>query len=471
MSKKRNEQRRLALQELVGRFERNLARQEPSFFAEEQFEELLNHYFERGDFDRTLYVADLAISQHRYTPEFYKWKALIHKIHLEEEEAMETLEQLAIYAPNDEEALLLRLEVYVHFEKNEAAKELLDTLHNRVDSDLKRGMLHYFDGLILLQQGHVEASWAALTEAVTLDPYQEPALDEMLNANEFSHLRPSFNGILLRLVNDDPFNHLAWFYLGLWYDDYGQDYKATDAFAYARALNEREPRYELDYADKLFDLNRFDAALRCYDRYFNFPDAEGSYETHMRVGRSHQMLDDLDKARAAYFKASEADPGMFDTYQYLGECYAAEGKWSQAIHNYTRATELPNHTAECWLGLGLCYSALNEFAAAEEAYGKAISLEPRYSDAIVSYAIFLADNGQEQNALTMMSGYLEEYEDASLLYGMVAVCLISNRRSRALEYLNEALAGFFDDREMLLEWYPNLREDREVDAIFKLYEI
>ncbi|NJC27257.1 tetratricopeptide repeat protein [Neolewinella antarctica] len=470
MSNKRNEQRDLALKQLVANFEEQLSQQKTPFLSQEQFEDLLGYYFDRDDFDLTLHAADLAIEQHAYTPEFYKWKALIHKINLQEREAFAALEKLAIYAPNDEECQMLRLEIYVHFGKTTEAKELLDVLYARVEGRKKKSLLFFFQGLVLLQEGDVTGSWHALLKAIKLDPNQEPALDEALNAGEFDHLRGGLGEKLRNVLDKNPFNHLVWYYLGMWYDDYGNDFKAMDAFANARSLNQKEARYELDYADKLFDLNRHEAALAAYQAYFELPGAETTYETYMRVGRSYQMLDHFDLAKEAYFRAAEADPQMYDCFQHLGECFAAEGKWGMAAHNYGRAVELPGHTAECFLGLGLCLSAQNEAEPAEIAYQKAIAADARYSDAIVSFAIFLVDNGREGEGLDLMQSKLKEYEDANLLYGMVAVCLVANKRSQALEYLNEALASYREDQDMLLEWYPDLRNDHEINAIFELYK-
>ena len=469
MSNKRNDQRQLALKQLVERFERALTQQQVSFLSEEQFDDLLEHYYGQGDYDRTLYLADLAISQHTFTPEFYKWKALIHKINLEEEDALETLEKLSIYAPNDEESLMLRLEVLIHFEKTAEAKDLLEMMYGRVDGVQKRSLLLFFQGLVLVQEDNYEDAWTALLEAIELDPYQEPALDEALNAVEFDHLRRGLKKTFQRILNLDPFNHLVWYYLGLWYDDRGQDYKALDAFSYARSLYQHDNRYELDYADKLFDLDRYESALKAYKAYFNLPAAEASYETFMRMGRSYQMLDNFADAKRAYFKAVDADPDMYDTHQHLGECFAAEAKWSIAAHHYGRAVELAGHTAECWLGYALCLTALNDPVEAEIAYRRALTLDDRYSDAAVSYAIFLADNGREGEALKLMEGTLEVYEDANLAYGLVAVHLICGRRVQALQYLNDALASYYTERDILLEWYPNLREDKEIDAIFQLH--
>lgn len=470
MSRKPNDQREKALMALVARYEKANQRNKTLFLAEEEFEELLVHYFSQHDYDQTLEVADLAISQHVYTPDFYKWKALIHKINLEEEDALNTLEQLNIYAPNDEEVMMLRLEVFVHFEHREEARAALDQLYNVVDRDDKLSLLAFFDGLLCMQENRFRESFEALAEAIRLDPYQESAYDELLNAPELEPMRKDIGRILQRQVDRDPFNDLGWFYLGLWYDDGGDDLSALDAFANARSLNDSRSAYDLEYADKLFDLEMYEPALRVYQAYFDSDEAEESYETCMRIGRSYQMLDDPANAKRSYFRALELDPEMYDIYQYIAECCVAQEKWGVAAYNYGRAVELPNHTADCWLGLALCSSATNAPLEAEQAFLKAIDMEEQFSDAYISYALFLVENGREQDALQMLEDVGRTYSDDALAYGTVAILMICNRRKQALVRLNDALAEYYEEHTLLFNWYPELAQDPDILALLELHK-
>lgn len=469
MSNNGNDQRNTALQALVSRYEQNNPAKETIFLSQEEYEELLVYYYGRHDFDRTLEVADLAISQFAFTPEFYKWKALIHKINLEEQESLDTLEKLSIYAPKDEEALMLRLEVLTHFEKIKDAREVLVYLQNSVEGNPKLSLLSFFDGLLLLQENRNDESWHALRDAVRLDPYQEPALDELLNAVEFEHLRNDLGKFFRYLVDKDPFNSIVWYYLGLWYDDAGQEKKAMEAFANARSLDGGNPRYDLEYADKLFDLDLYARALKVYASYFESGDAEESYETFMRVGRSYQLLGHLEEAKAAFFRAVNIDAEMYDTYQHLGECFAAQEKWGVAAYNYGRAVEQRNHTPECWLGLAMCHAAMNESVEAEPAFQRARAMDDQYSDATLAYSLFLVEQGREREALQLMQSSIDEYQDEILLYGMVTICLLASRRKRALEVLNQALHEFYDDRHLLKDFYPEMEGDSEIEAMFSLY--
>lgn len=468
--KRSNDQREKALQALVARYELAYQRGDTVFLAEEQFEELLSHYFGSHDYDRTLEVADLAISQHNYTPDFYKWKALIHKINLEEEDALATLEQLNIYAPNDEEVMMLRLEVFVHFEHHEEARDALDQLYNVVSENERLSLLAFFDGLLCMQENRFKESFSALAEAIRLDPYQEPAYDELLNAPELSDFRKNTGKLLRRNVDRDPFNDLGWYYLGIWYNDGGDDLMALEAFGNARSLNADRGSYDLEYADKLFDLERYEQCLVAYAAYYESDEGEDSYETCMRIGRSHQLLGNVAEAKKAYFRALDIDPAMYDIYQYIAECCVAEEKWGVAAYNYGRAVELPHHTPECWLGLALCSSATNAPLEAEQAFLKAIELDEEYSDAYISYALYLVEHGRELDALRLLEDAGRDFDDAVLAFGSVAIMMIAGRRQEALVRLNEALAEYYDDHVILFNWHPELAEDREVQALLQLHK-
>ena len=470
MNRKSNDQREKALMALVARYEKGALSGEAVFLSEEEFEELLMHYFGRQDYDQTLEVADQAISQHAYTPDFYKWKALIHKINLEEDDALSTLEQLNIYAPNDEEVMMLRLEIFVHFEHHEEARLALDQLYNIVDEDEKLSLLAFFDGLLCMQESRYRESCEALAEAIRLDPYQEPAYDELLNAPELSAFRREIGEVLKQQSELDPFNDIAWFYLGLWHDDGGDDLAALDAFANARSLNADRSSYDLEYADKLFDLEMYEPALQAYNAYFESDEAEESYETCMRIGRSYQLLEQISEAKRAYFRAVELDPQMYDIYQYIAECCVAEEKWGVAAYNYGRAVELPNHTADCWLGLALCSSATNAPLEAEQAFLKAIEMDELFSDAYVSYALFLVEHGRELDATNMLADVKESYDDAALAYGTVAILMLCGRRKEAMAALHDALANYYEDYELLFNWHPELSEDDEVKALLELHK-
>lgn len=470
MSNQHDNRRERALKTLAARFEAGNQKGHHVFLGEEEYEDLLSYYFGLEDFDQALAAADQAIEQYRFTPEFYKWKALLHKINAQEEAALQALEQLNIYAPSDFESLMLRLEVLVHFDHRDEARNTLDQLTPMAERPDQRSGLVFYDGLLLMFDGQVKEAFTAFIQAVKLDPWQEASLAELLDNSVFSSFRERLARILTGMTEKDPFNDLIWFYLGLTLNELGEDITALEAYGYALALNDQRPDYLLEYADKLFDLERFEKALGIYQRYLKLPDAEQSYETNMRMGRSYQLLDRIGEAKVCYLAALEEEPDMFDIYQHLAECAIAEDKWGMATHYYERAVACPNNSAECWLGLACCSATTNEPERAETAFRKAIELQPSRSDAHVTYALFLVEQGRERNAIAVIEEARESYYDAALAYGTVAINLVCNKRREALMHLSEALSTFYDEHVYLLEWCPELTDDAEIAAMLQLYK-
>ena len=469
MNERSNEQREAALRQLAARYEASQKDATDLYLSPEQFEELLLHYYNAGDYQQTLNVAEAAIDRFSFSPDFYRWKALIHKINLDEKEAMDTLEKLEVYAPHDEEVMLLRLEIYVHFNYLVQARSVLEQLLAVVKEDTKVSLLAFYEGLIYLQEDSAEEAFKSLTWSVRLDPWQEAALDELLNAEQFVDYAGRIGKFLHRMLEKEPFVDILWYYLGLWCCDAGMDGEALEAYGYARSLNPDRAGYELEYADKLFDLERYDEALDSYHCYFRHPEAEDSYETFMRVGRCHQLSNRTKEARKYFMQALELGPDMYDVYEHLGECYVADEQWAMAAFYYGRATEQPGHTSDCWLGLALCNSAIEENFAAEEAFLRAVAMDPNFSDAHVTYSLFLADQGREQEAIEQLEIKLSQYRDAPLLYGTVAVLLMCNRRKLAFTYLHDALSEYYDDHYMLLDWNAQLVEDPQVKGLLEYF--
>ena len=367
--------------------------------------------------------------------------------------------------------MMLRLEVFVHFEHQEEARAALDQLYNLVDEDEKLSLLAFFDGLLCMQETRFRESFEALAEAIRLDPYQEPAYDELLNAPELDAYRKEIGQMLQRQADRDPFNDLTWYYLGMWYDDGGDDLGALDAFANARSLNPDRSGYDLEFADKLFDLEMYEQALRGYAAYFESDGCRGELWRHACASAvAISCWRTSSTTKKSYFRALELDPEMYDIYQYIAECCVAQEKWGVAAYNYGRAVELPNHTADCWLGLALCSSATNAPVEAEQAFLKAIDMEEEFSDAYVSYALFLVENGRELDAIRMLEDAAAHYTDDALAFGTVAILMLCNRRKQALVLLNEALAAYYEERDQLFNWHPELAHDPDVQALLQLHK-
>lgn len=470
MSNHRNEQRDQVLKQLAERFEKSSQHGKAIFLTQEEFEDLLSFYFGFEDFDTALAVADMAIAQYRFTPEFYKWKALLHKINAQEEAALQALDVLATYAPADVEALILRLEVLVHFHLRDQAYQTIEELNDLVDTDEHKSGLCYYKGVLYLAEGNIKSAFRELCTSIRLDPEQEAALAEIVENTVFHDRINKLIPLLQQLLEEDPFNDLLWFYLGLAHNIQQDEAASLNALEYALALNEDRADYAVELADRLFDLERYPDCLIAYERFLQMPEAELGYETCMRMGCAQQKLEQNEQAKFYFQKATELAPNMFDGFSHLAECYMEEEQWKKAIRCYEKAVRCRHFTSDCWLGLAHCYIAIEEIDQAEEAFEKAIEMPDNASQSYVVYALFLIAENRQEEALEIIEEAKEKYQDPTIAYGTVAVYLAANRRRTALIYLVEALSAYYDEHSFLLEWNPDLAEDPEIAAMLLLYK-
>lgn len=470
MRNHRDEQRDQALKQLAERFEKSSQRGQAIFLSQEEFEDLLSHYFGFEDFDAALAVADVAITQYRFTPEFYKWKALLHKINAQEEAALQALDLLATYAPADVEALILRLEVLLHFHLQDQAYQTIAELNDLVDTNEHKSGLQYYKGILYLVQGNVKSAFRAFCASIQLDPEQEAAMAELVENSVFHDRIGKIIPILQKLLDEDPFNDLLWFYLGLVHNIEENEAASLDALGYALALNEHRADYAVELADRLFDLEQYDECLAAYKRFLEMTEAELSYETCMRMGCAYQKLEQNKEAKTSFQKATELAPNMHDGYTHLAECYMEEEQWQKAIRCYEQAVKCRYFTSDCWLGLAHCYIATEEIEKAEEAFEKASKMPDNISQSCVLYALFLVAQNRTEEALEIIEKARAEHQDPTIAYGAVAVYLASNHRKTALSYLIDALSEYYDEHNFLLEWNPDLLEDPEIAAILLLYK-
>lgn len=465
MSRRNDNQRDQGIQELVTTYESSRTSGQQPYLSEEQFDDLLSYYYGTEDFEAALEVCDLALGQFRFTPDFYKWKAVIHKILAQEEDALNALDQLNIYAPHDYEVKLLRIEVLAHFEHADETRELLDQLLEECEEDHQLSILAYYDAVLLAREGKIADAFQALCSSIRLDHWQEVAYEELCHEPAYSTFYAKLVEVLRQLTERDAFNDMVWYYLGIVYDNMGDDLAALEAFDYARSLDDEHPDYLIDYADKLFELENYERALDFYHRYLKLPEAFESFDTCMRIGSCYQQLEQIEPAIQVFLRASELNPRSYESYQHLGECLAYKEQWGKAAYYYDQAVSKKNHPAICWLGLACCRAAISEFQAAERAFIKATEHTSEFSDAYITYAIFLIEQGRELDALSIVEEARSNFLDATLAYGSVAIYCLCNRKKHALFLLAEAIEEFPESTDILFEWYPELEDDGEIQAL------
>lgn len=140
-------------------------------------------------------------------------------------------------------------------------------------------------------------------------------------------------------------------------------------------------RVILDYAEMLFQLTRYDEAIKLYlDAIDRFEDERWALFNQM--GNLHRYRGDFVTAEQWYQKAIDEDPDEAASYVFLGAAQARQGKLTQAEKTHRRATQCPDGPVdEAYHNLGLVLRGQDRLAEAADCFRKAIELCPQYPDA------------------------------------------------------------------------------------------
>jgi len=219
----------------------------------------------------------------------------------------------------------------------------------------------------------------------------------------------------------------------------------------------------------LANLNRFQEAIECYKKTFEFeaPDAL----TYYNIGECYEQLEDMQRSREYYRKATKLDPNLSQAWLGIGVTLQNEERWFEALHYIKKALELDEDSAECWFALGDAEYHLDNYAAAEAAYQKVVQLEPENKDIWLEYShLLMVDNRQAEAIELLENGLVYHPEDAELLYRMVCYHYSTGRIQEAYQLLEAALDKNVDLCHTLFEYAPSLEKDRNIVELIDLYK-
>ncbi len=466
MSNPKKSKRDVALYNLVTEYESSSSRGKNVYLDHRAYVQLIDFYEDEGQLDRALVVADLAASHHSFSSEFYLRKAQLLLQLNDEQQALTVLEKANTFAPNDLEISLLRAEALTYLHRYAEALEELAYYKTEANPESLSDVF-LLESLVFEHQGDSHRMFEALQASIQLDPHNEEALERLLVCTTYCENYAESRELHEWVIDQEPYNAQAWYNLGhilaylRFYDE------AIEAFEYAFIIQEDFEEAYLEYADLCFELKRYAKAL---EAYLQVSEARsGDCDLLLQIGRCYQFEGQLSEARRHFHRALRVDPGSDEAYFQLGECYIAEEKWEKALHSLLRATEIDPSQEDYVLALAEVYLHVDDPHKAEQYYLKAIRMAPHEGRAWMSYAWFLVWQERNHEVIDLITQAEEQSGGPDLAFTSVALLMVLNYRKEAFVRLGEALEDYFDDREMLFEYLPDLRYDPKVQALINLY--
>ncbi len=439
-----------------------------SFLEEEEYEIIIEHFFQENLEAEAHEACNIAL---QYFPnavsiKLFKAELLFHGQKYRQANAI--LDEIEIYDANNLDIVMLKSEVLVAQQKTEEAAKYL---HQRADDfegkdkiDILLELTEVYDEL----EQH-EKIYETLEYILYLDIRNEEALNKISFWSDYLGYQEKSISLFKGILDDDPYNVLAWFNLGVAYQGLKEYEKAIEAYEYCVAIDDSFEFAYRNMADASMRLRWYEKAIEALQRNLELGKPEDIiFEA---IGLCFEKQKDFEKARHYYRKAIKLNPADDKLYYRIGETYSKEAEWLKALNSFAVATHLNKDNAMYYIALGNCQLELDKNE--EEivnTFMKALKLKP-HSKTV--WSNFL-------KALFKLGLYESMYDNSLLLldldsdkgefeYYTVAALLKMGKINEAIVRLGNLLHHYPKKIKLLTELDPTVLQRKTIVDLIASY--
>src|SRR4030095_393557 len=315
------------IDELLRQYEKLKTGRSHNFLDEDAFEKIVEFFDEKEDLQKALEAAEFGSEQYPFSATLLLKKADILLSLRRYKDALKILEQAELFDSRDINLYILKTDVWLALDEQEKAVELLEKA------------LHLFEGEerieLLFELADVyddyeefDKVFDCLKLILEQDPNNEEALYKVCFWTDFTGRSEESIRLHNKIIDQHPYNELAWFNLGAAYQGLKLYEKAIDAYQYCLVIDEK-----FDYA------------------YRNIGDA------YIRIKKYKEAIEALEKV----LEISKPEEVI---YEAIGHCYDRMRNYAQARFHYRKALHLNAEDSKLHYKIACTYYNEQQWAGA-----------------------------------------------------------------------------------------------------------
>jgi len=374
MSKYPYRQDREELKALLQQFENLKAGKPNSFIEEDSFERIIDHFDEKEQLNLALEAAAYGIEQYPYSAMLMLKKADILIALREYKEALFVLNEAELLDSRDTNLLILKTDAYLALDMQQKAAEVLEAAIHDFDGEEKLDLLFELAD-VYDDYENFDKVFDCLKMILEQEPNNEEALYKICFWTDFTGRNEEGIRLHQQIIEEYPFNELAWFNLAAAYQGLKLYEKAIDAYEYAIAIDEKFDFALRNMGDAYIRLRRYKDAIEVLEKVLELARPEDViYEA---IGHCYDKMGNFAQARFNYRKASHLNTEDTQLNYKIACTYMNEGTWDSAIKNLEIAMRIHRLQPEYNLAMGQCYMELNKLEDAITYFGNVVRVRPK----------------------------------------------------------------------------------------------
>ncbi len=461
-------QDRESIDELLKQYNNLRNGQAGVFLEEEAFEMIIDYYDEQEELVKALEAADTSIEYFPFSAPLLIKKADLLLATRKYHKALEILERAELFDANDINLYILKTDVFLALDQPEKAVEILEKALALFEGEDKIELLFELAD-VYDDYEEFDKVFDCLTEILEDEPTNEEALYKICFWTDFTGRNEESIKLHTKIIDEHPYNELAWFNLGAAYQGLKLYEKGIDAYKYALAIDEKFDYAYRNIGDAYIRLRKYRDAIEALEKVLELSKPEEViYEA---IGHCYDHLKKFAQARFHYRKASHLNPEESKLFYKIACTYFHEQQWGSAVKQLEVALRIQRLKPEYNLLMGECKMQLNETKEAVQFLSTAVRGRPKNVagwEALIRclYAAKFFSEAKQQ-AIAALS-YTKN--KPVFLFYLSAILFGMNKSKEAGLYLEKALATSPKQLKKFIHLNPALLQNAQVVDIIARFK-
>jgi tetratricopeptide (TPR) repeat protein len=453
------------LKEMLKQFESANSNQETINFNEEEFENIIHFYLQNNQAQFALEASEMALTIFPYSSEFCLTKADAHLELGELDEAEEYLTNNFKIDKSDIDYYIILSEVYVLRNDYAKAIDICNEGIETCDDNLDTIYLHLAE--IHDYQGEYNEMIPLLEASLELNPKNDDALYlYSITMSILDKVEEKIN-FYLKLIDEDPFNEDAWYYLGMSYREMGLYERAIESLEYIAAMDD-EVNVLSDMSQIFFEAKEYTKAIDCLKDLEKRSELE--LVDYLTYGYSYKELGDLHRAKSYLKEALMFDEFNDEIYYELSLLFYEEHKYEAALPLINKALDKNNETPHYLELKADILIALKRDKEACNIYLSIIQLNNSTPYYLSKFAYITALQYGIDEAIKILDQGLIDYNHPALHFHKSIIYFLFEREEDGFHEFAVGLEHDFESHTIVLDKLPELKNNPKIQLMISLYE-
>ncbi|MGE5356429.1 MAG: tetratricopeptide repeat protein [Deltaproteobacteria bacterium] len=462
-----NNQNTQLLQNLIFNFEALQQKGEIATFNKDEFEQLIQYYKNNNNSEKALEIVDLAIEQYQYITDFYLVKADLLLQNHNPDDALDYIDHCEDISPYSFEIKLLKAKALSMLGRTDEVVSLLNELKSfsRLNYSVEFSIIYSY---LAEFAGDYESMYYHSKDALVIDPLNFEALDRMRNASLMSRKYEESLAFHTDLINETPYNYLAWYNMGRIYSALSEYDNAIECLEYSFIINPEFEHGYIEYGDLCMLTGNYLKASTVYHEYLE--KFEGDSDIYANLVQCNLKLKNLKQAKLFAYSSIKMDPFNDEAYYLLGVIYKKIRNWQKALNAFQKAMDLDEDREEYIDGVAEMYLKLKDYKKAEQYYDLLVDTCTPEEKYYIKYILYLLKHNKYNKAKQVIKISEDAAYSPLFSYLEALIKFRQNNKKEALLSLDNAISESKEDCKQFFKWAPELKFDKDVISVINYYK-